>query len=90
LLREDIQLLVVEAPAQQFELHLQAAGIADALNRGRRHDKQPAIRRCVQRSLQMLGNREDIGAFCPTALIPWLEHDKADAGAGEVGEIVER
>ena len=39
LLREDIQLLVVKASAQQFELHLQAAGIADALDRRRRHDK---------------------------------------------------
>ena len=38
----------------------------------------------------MLGNRQDIGPFCLTTLVPRLQNDKADAGIGEVGEIVER
>ena len=42
---------IVEAPAQQLHLHLQSAGIADALDRRRRQHEEPAVRSAVERIL---------------------------------------
>src|SRR5208282_1157019 len=81
--------MIIEATAKQHELHLKAAGVADALDRRRWQDEQLAVGSRVESALQMLGYGQDVRAFRLAALVPWLEHDEADAGVGEVGKIVE-
>ncbi len=83
------QLVVIEIAAQQLHLHLQPAGIADPLNGRRRHHEELAVGQAGQLALQPLRDRQDIGALGLAALVPRLEHDKIDAGIGQVGEIVE-
>src|SRR6516225_8860120 len=90
LLSDDVELVIIEAAAQHHELHLNAAGIADALDRWRRHDEKPTVGSRVESALQMLGYGQDVRAFRLAAFVPRLEHDKADPGIGEVGEIIER
>src|SRR5271156_1586135 len=77
LLADGGQLLIVEAAPQQFELHLQAARVADPLDWRWRDDEQLAVGRRVERRLQVLGNGYDVGMRRLGALIPRLEHDKA-------------
>src|SRR5215469_13135054 len=89
LLRILAELLIIEAAAQQLELHLKAAGIADALDWRRSGYGKPTIRSSVELALQVLGDRQDVGPVRLAALIPGLEHDVADAGIGEVSGIVE-
>src|SRR5215475_8387462 len=89
LLRNLAELLIIEAAAQQLELHLKAAGITDALDRWWRHDGKPTIRSSVELALQVLGDRQDVGPFRLAALVKRLEHDIADACAGEVSGIIE-
>src|SRR6516165_7384581 len=78
LLRDLVELLIIEAAAQHLELHLNAAGIADTLDRRRRHDEKPAVGSRVESSLQMFGYRQDVRSLGFAALVPRLEHDKAD------------
>ena len=78
LLRDVVQLGVVEAAAEQFELHLKPAGVADTLDRGRWNHKKLAVRRRVEPFLQMLRDRQNVGAGFLAALAPRLQHDKAD------------
>ena len=91
LLRDLVQLGVVEAAAEQFELHLQPAGIADTLDR-RRRNHETACRRAPRRAPFCRCSAIDRMSVpaCLAALVPRLEHDKADPGIGQVGEIVER
>ncbi len=90
LLGDFSQLLIIETAAQQFELHLQAAGIADALDWRRRNHEQPAVGRSIEVFLKVLVNRDDVRIFRLAPLIPRLEHDKAHAGMRQVSEVIER
>src|SRR5271165_626266 len=89
LLSDDVELMIIEATAKQHELHLKAAGVADALDRRRWQDEQLAVWSRVESALQVLGNGQDVRAFRLAALVPRLEHDKADPSIGEVGKIIE-
>src|SRR4029077_815490 len=89
LVGELAQPLKIKAAAKQLHLHLQPAGITDALDGGRRHYSKPTIRRRAQPFLQALGDCQDVRSRRLAPLIPGLQDDKADTGISEVGEIVE-
>jgi hypothetical protein len=89
LLGDITELSIVKAAAQQLDLHLQAAGIADPLDRWRRQYKEPAVGKPIEFALKALGDRQNVRLLCLAPLIPRLEHDKVHAGISEVGKIVE-
>ena len=81
-----LQLGEIGAAVAQFDLHGEAAGIADALDRRRRQtrDRAPSTR------IERARSAGETARANLAALAPVLEHDIGDAGIGEHGTVVER
>ncbi len=89
LLCEVLELLIVEAAAQQLQLHLEATGIADALDRRRRQHVGLPVRQRGDRLLQTSIQRQQILAACLYAFAERLQHDPDGSRVGQVGAVVE-
>ena len=83
-----LQLGEIEAAVAQLELHGEAAGIADALDRRRREHHDARLLDRGEVAIELLEQRAQVLALA--ALAPILEHDIGDAGIGQRRIVVER
>src|SRR5262249_14197165 len=77
----------IEATVPQLELHGDAGGIADALDRRRWQYGDPGFFNGIERLVETHVKREQVLALA--AFAPILEHDIGDAGIGERCAVVE-
>ena len=84
-----LQLAEIEAAVALLDLHLEAAGIADALDRRRDEDDGAAVLQAGRLALQARGDRAQVLALFLEAYAPVVEHDEGDAGIGELRHVVE-
>src|SRR6185312_2547226 len=75
------QLYEIETAVAQFDLHSEAAGIADALYRWRRQHEDAAVLDNGEFFIESFEKRSKVLAFAAKA--PILQHDIADTGIGE-------
>ncbi len=83
-----LQLDEVEAAVAQLDLHRHARGIADALDRRRRHHQNARFLNFIHGPVEACEQRQQALVFA--ALVPVFEDDVGDAGIGERGAVVER
>src|SRR5262249_14101792 len=74
---------------KQLCLHLEAASIADALDRRRHEHESPAIRNGFDLLLQTCDERYEILSLCLLALVPIIEDDIVNSGIGKCCAVVE-
>ena len=75
------QLYEIETAVAQFDLHREAAGIADALYRRRRQHEDAAVLDSGEFVVESFVKRSEVLALAAQA--PVLQHDVADTGIGE-------
>ena len=82
-----LQLGEVEGAVTQLHLHGHTGGVAYALDRRRRQHHHPRVLDHVKRLGERAEHRQQ--ALCAAALVPIVQHDVGDAGAGERCRAVE-
>ena len=88
-LGDGLQLGVIEAAVAQLDLHGEAAGVADALDRRRDQHQRHAVLQLVQRTLKIGVHRTQIGAAARLADAPVLQDHVGNAGIRQRGAVVQ-
>ncbi len=86
---EALEKIIVEIAVADFDLHREAAHIADALDRGRQHREREGLGDRLQGAVDLPLDRFLILALFLEPRVPILHHDEGDAGVGEARAIVE-
>ena len=80
---------VVEIPIPKFDLHREAADVADALDWRRGEREGESLRHALQPAVEALEDRADVLPWLFETRVPILQDDEGDAGVGEARQIVE-
>ena len=86
---ERLQLGIVKASVAQFDLHGEAAGIADALDRRRHQHHRHRVLQLVERALKIGVDRTQIGTAAGLAQTPILQDHVGDAGIRQGCTVVQ-